>query len=151
MKDDIHRLHDHFLISLTREDYIESRKMDIKPIPNTRSSNTEPPKPMTAFSGHTKPITISESKKTSTPNQPWKKFCLRTNKTNLKIQRRSKWLTLTHTQLFVTLSPNHPLFWIHLILNPTNFILLILVLHLRNHLKMWMNLISVTQPAPLPI
>ena len=58
MKDDIHILHDHFLISLTREDYIEFRKMDIEPMPNTRSSHTEPPKPMTTFSGHTKPTTI---------------------------------------------------------------------------------------------
>ena len=33
--DDIHILHDHFLISLTREDYIEFRKMDIEPMPNT--------------------------------------------------------------------------------------------------------------------
>ena len=29
-------LHDHFLISLTREDYMELRKMDIEPMPNTR-------------------------------------------------------------------------------------------------------------------
>ena len=35
--------------------------MDIEPMPNTRSSYTEPPKPMTTFSGHTKPTTISES------------------------------------------------------------------------------------------
>ena len=33
----------------------------------------------------------------------------------------------------------------------SEFTLLIVVLHLRNHLKLWMNLISVTQPAPLPI
>ena len=30
-------------------------------MPNTRSSHTEPPKPMTTFYGHTKPTTISES------------------------------------------------------------------------------------------
>ena len=35
--------------------------MDIEPIPNTRSSYIEPPKPMTTFSGYTKPTTISES------------------------------------------------------------------------------------------
>ena len=35
--------------------------MDIEPIPNTRSSYTEPPKPMTTFSGYTKPTTMSES------------------------------------------------------------------------------------------
>ena len=61
MKDDIHILHDHFLISLTREDCVKFRKMDIEPMPNTRSSHTEPPKPMTTFYGHTKPTTISES------------------------------------------------------------------------------------------
>ena len=48
-------------------------------------------------------------------------------------------------------NPNHALFRIHLILNPSHFILLIFVLHLRNHLKMSMNLIPVTQAAPLPI
>ena len=57
----IHILHDHFLISLTREDYMEFRKMDVEPMTNTRSSHTEPPKPMTTFYGHTKPTTISES------------------------------------------------------------------------------------------
>ena len=60
-KDDIHILHDHFLTSLTREAYVEFRKMDIEPMPNTRSSHTEPPKPMTTFLGHTKPTTISGS------------------------------------------------------------------------------------------
>ena len=58
MKDDIHILHDHFLISLIREDCIEFRKMDIEPMPNTRSSHTEPPKPMITFSGHTTPTTF---------------------------------------------------------------------------------------------
>ena len=61
MKDDIYILHDHFLISFTGGDYMEFRKMDIEPMPNTRSSHTEPPKPMTTFYGHTKPTTISES------------------------------------------------------------------------------------------
>ena len=36
------------------------RKTDIEPMPNTRSSHTEPPQLMTTFSGQTKPITISE-------------------------------------------------------------------------------------------
>ena len=49
-------------------------------MPNTRSSHTEPPKHMTAFSGHTKPTTISESTKTSTPNQPWENFPEMTDK-----------------------------------------------------------------------
>ena len=53
--------------------------MDIEPMPNTRSSHTEPPKPMITFPGHTKPTTISESTKTSTPNQPWGKFPERTD------------------------------------------------------------------------
>ena len=35
--------------------------MNIEPMPNTRSSHTEPPKLMTTFYGHTKPTTISES------------------------------------------------------------------------------------------
>ena len=56
----IHILHDHFLISLTREDYMQFRKIDIEPMPNTRSSHSEPPQLMTTFSGQTKPITISE-------------------------------------------------------------------------------------------
>ena len=43
LKDDTHILLDHFRISLTREDYVEFRKMDIEPMPNTRSSHTEPP------------------------------------------------------------------------------------------------------------
>ena len=54
-------LYDHFLFSLTREDYIEFREMDIEPMPNVRSYHAEPTKPMTTFYGHTKPITISES------------------------------------------------------------------------------------------
>ena len=61
MKDAIYILHDHFLISLTREDYMEFRKMDIEPMPDTRSSHTEPPKPMTTLYGHTKPTTMPES------------------------------------------------------------------------------------------
>ena len=61
LKDDIHILHDHFLISLTREDDVEFRRMDVEPMPNTRSYHTEPTKPMTTFYGHTKPTTISES------------------------------------------------------------------------------------------
>ena len=39
------------IYSMTREDYMEFRKMDIEPMPNTRSSYTEPPKPMTTFLG----------------------------------------------------------------------------------------------------
>ena len=61
VKSFIYILHGHFLISLTREDYVEFREMDIEPMTNTRSSHTEPPKPMTTFNGHTKPTTISES------------------------------------------------------------------------------------------
>ena len=57
---DISILYDHFLFSLTREDYIEFREMDIEPMPNTRSYHGEPTKPMTTFYGHTKPSTISE-------------------------------------------------------------------------------------------
>ena len=61
MKDDIYILHHHFLISLTRGDNLEFRKMDIEPMPNTRSSYSEPPKPMTTFSVYPKPTTISGS------------------------------------------------------------------------------------------
>ena len=61
MKDDMYILHDHFLISLTREDFMEFRKMDIEPMPNTRSSYSEPPKPMSTSSGYTKLTTTSES------------------------------------------------------------------------------------------
>ena len=49
LKDDIHILHEHFRISLTREDYVEFRRTEVEPMPNTRSSHTEPPKPMTTF------------------------------------------------------------------------------------------------------
>ena len=61
LKKDITILYDHFLLSLTREDYMEFRKMDIEPAPNTTSYHGEPTKPMTTFYGHTKPTTISES------------------------------------------------------------------------------------------
>ena len=45
---------------------------------------------MTAFSGHTKPTTVSESTRTSTPNQPWEKLCLRTKKTNIEDHKKVK-------------------------------------------------------------
>ena len=61
LKKDIFILYDHFLISLTREDYMEFRTMDLEPVPNMRSYYAEPTKPMTSFYGHTKPTTISES------------------------------------------------------------------------------------------
>ena len=58
---DISVLYDHFLLSLTKEDYMEFRKMDIELTPNTTSYHGEPTKPMTTFYGHTKSTTISES------------------------------------------------------------------------------------------
>ena len=61
LKKNISVLHDHFLFSLTKEDYIEFRGLDIEPMPNIGSYHAEPTKPMTTFYGHTKPTTISES------------------------------------------------------------------------------------------
>ena len=61
LKKNIPVLHDHFLFSLTNEDYIKFKGMDIEPMPNIRSYHAEPTKPMTTFYGHTKPTTISES------------------------------------------------------------------------------------------
>ena len=58
LKKNISVLHDHFLFSLTNEDYIKFRGMDIEPMPNIRSYYAEPTKPIY---GHTKPTTISES------------------------------------------------------------------------------------------
>ena len=60
-------------------------------------------------------------------------------------------MILINNRLFVTLKPNHPLFWIHLILNPSQFTLQEYGIHLMTLLKMWINLISVNPPAPLPI
>ena len=60
-KMDISILYDHFLLSLTKEDYMEFRKGDIEVTPNTTSYHGEPTKPMTTFYRHTKPATISES------------------------------------------------------------------------------------------
>ena len=59
-------------------------------MPNTRSSHTEPPKPMTTFSVHTKQTTISESTKTSTPNQPWGKFPEKTDKIIIEDPKKVK-------------------------------------------------------------
>ena len=46
-------LHEHFFMSLTREDYMDFRKIDVEPMTNTISSHTEPPKPMSTSYGHT--------------------------------------------------------------------------------------------------
>ena len=85
---------------------------------------------------------LPKATKTSTPNQPWEGFCLKLTRPTLKIPRKSKWLTLTHTQLFVTLIPNHPLFWIQLIPNPSQFTLQTFVIHLMTHLKIWKSHLS---------
>ena len=70
----------------------------------------------------------------------------------LKITRRLKWLTLKNTKHLLTLNPNHLLFWINLILNPSKFTFMTIILHLIAHLKMWITpVISVTPPAPLTI
>ena len=61
LKKNISVVHDHFLFSLTNEDYIQFRGLDIEPMPNIRSYHAEPTKPMTTFDGHTKPTTIAES------------------------------------------------------------------------------------------
>ena len=89
--------------------------------------------------------------KTSTSNQPWEGFCLRTNQTNIEDPKKVKVVNPKPHSTSCNPEPKSSFFWIHLILNPNHFILLTFVVHLRNHLKMWMNLISVTQPAPLPI
>ena len=132
-------------IDLFDESGCESAEENLLHLDDLKSSPSPP------FQSSSIPPELPESTKTSTPNHPWGKFPERADKIILEDPKTSKWLILTHTQLFVTLNPNHPLFWIHLILNPSQFTLLIFVLHLRTHLKMWMNLISVTQPAPLPI
>ena len=61
MKDGIYVLHDEFLISLTREQFIGFRQEDIKLMSNSRSSHIEPHTPMTAFTAHTKSTATSES------------------------------------------------------------------------------------------
>ena len=47
-------LHDEFLMSLTREQFIDFRQEDMKLLSNSRSSHIEPHTPMTTFTGHTK-------------------------------------------------------------------------------------------------
>ena len=47
--------------------------------------------------------------------------------------------------------PKPSIFGIHLILNPSQFTLLTLFLHLTTHLKMWINCISVNPPASAPL
>ena len=61
MKDGICILHNEFLASLTREQFIEFRRGDIGLRSNSRSSYAEPYACMTIFTGHTKPTEISES------------------------------------------------------------------------------------------
>ena len=59
------------------------------------------------------------------------------------------WLTLNNTQHLVTLNPSHLLFWVNLVLNPSKFTFMTIILHLIAHLKMWINhVVSVTPPAP---
>ena len=54
------------------------------------------------------------------------------------------------TQHMVTLNPNHLLFWENLILKPSKFTFMRIILHLITHIKMWINhVISVTPLAPL--
>ena len=61
MKDGIYILHDEFLTSLTREQFIDFRQEDIKLMSNSRSPHIEPHTPMTTFTGHTKSTATSES------------------------------------------------------------------------------------------
>ena len=61
IRDGIYILHDEFLTSLTREQFIEFRQGDIRQMSNSRSSHVEPYTPMTTSTGHTKLTAISES------------------------------------------------------------------------------------------
>ena len=81
------------------------------------------------------------------PYQLWGEL---TEATKQMVIEYNKKVKVVHTQQFVTLKPNNPLFWIHLILNPSQFTLLTFVLHLMTHI-LWINLIAVNPPAPLPI
>ena len=60
MKNDSFILHDEFLTSLTRGQFINFRQEDMKLLSNSRSSHIEPHTPMTSFTGHTKSSTTSE-------------------------------------------------------------------------------------------
>ena len=61
MNDDIYILHDEFLTSLTREQFINFRHEDIKLMSNSRPSHIEPHTSMTTFTGHTTSTETSES------------------------------------------------------------------------------------------
>ena len=61
MKHGMHVLHDEFLASLTRQQFLEFRSEDIELMSNSRSPPAEPYTPMTTFTGHTKPPALSES------------------------------------------------------------------------------------------
>ena len=54
MEHSIHILHDKFLSSLTREQFIEFREEDIGLMSNSTSSHAEPYTLMSTFTGHTK-------------------------------------------------------------------------------------------------
>ena len=72
--------------------------------------------PSSPFQSFPNLFELPKPTKTSISNQPWERFHLRNKKITMKM---SKWLILTHTQLVVFLNPNHPLFWIQLIFNPS--------------------------------
>ena len=76
MKDGIYILHDEFLTSLTREQFIEFRPGDIRLMSNSRSSHAEPYTPMTTFAGHTKPTAIPESQTALNIFKRGKKGCI---------------------------------------------------------------------------
>ena len=54
-------LHDEFLETLTRHQFLEFRNEGIDSMPNSTACRDEPYTPMTTFTGHTKPSALSES------------------------------------------------------------------------------------------
>ena len=61
IKNDSFTLHDEFLTSLTREQFIDFRQEDMKLLSNSRSSHIELHTSMTTLTGHTKSSATSES------------------------------------------------------------------------------------------
>ena len=102
--------------------------------------------PSKFFQSSSKPFELPQPPKTSISNQPWEGFCLRTKKITIEDPKKVKVVYPNPHSTICNSEPKPSLFWIHLILNPSLITLLTFVLHL-----IWISLISVIPPAPLPM
>ena len=77
-------------------------------------------------------------------------FYAEAKKLTIEDNKKVQVFTLQNTQQLVTPIPNHFLLWANLILIPSKFTFMRILLYLITHLKLWINhVILVTPPTPL--